>query len=87
MSKFTRGGQKLARLPIPVHIEEFYDYGGKAVCSNHVLSIKIGKFLLTSLDSCQTVKFEHFQSDFGVLSNSCSIWFPLYKFESAHLAG
>lgn len=25
-------------------IEEFYEYGGKAVCSNHVFSLKIGKF-------------------------------------------
>jgi hypothetical protein len=31
------------RLPIPVHIEEFYEYGGKAVCSNHVINFKIGK--------------------------------------------
>lgn len=25
-------------------IEEFYEYGGKAVCSNHVFNFKIGKF-------------------------------------------
>ena len=31
-----------------MHIEEFYDYGGKAVCSNHVLNIKIGKSLTLS---------------------------------------
>lgn len=24
-------------------IEEFYEYGGKAVCSNHVFNFKIGK--------------------------------------------
>ena len=34
---------KLQRLPIPVHIEEFYEYGGKAVCSNHIFNFKIGK--------------------------------------------
>jgi hypothetical protein len=33
---------KLQRLPITVNIEEFHEYGGKAVCSNHVLNFKIG---------------------------------------------
>jgi len=26
-----------------VHFEEFFEYGGKAVCSNHVFNFKIGK--------------------------------------------
>jgi hypothetical protein len=28
-------------MPTPALPEEFYDYGGKAVCSNHVIKIKI----------------------------------------------
>ena len=34
---------KLQRLPIPVHADVFKEYGYKAVCSNHVLHLKIGK--------------------------------------------
>ena len=36
-----------------MHIEEFFEYGGKAVCSNHVFNFKIGKwpFLFFSLSS------------------------------------
>lgn len=41
VSQFTQRGCKLQRLPIPVHIEEFFEYGGKAVCSNHVFNFKI----------------------------------------------
>lgn len=40
---------KLQRLPIPVHIDEFIEYGGKAVCSNHVFNFKIGKFVSQSV--------------------------------------
>lgn len=29
----------------PFLIEEFYEYGGRAVCSNHVFNFKIGKRL------------------------------------------
>ena len=43
-SKITPRGQNIKRMPTPALPEEFYDYGGKAVCSNHVIKIKIGKF-------------------------------------------
>jgi len=43
VNRYNQKPPKLQRLPIPVHIEEFYDYGGKAVCSNHVINFKIGK--------------------------------------------
>ena len=51
VSQFTQRGCKLQRLPIPVHIEEFFEYGGKAVCSNHVFNFKIGKWLTPPLSS------------------------------------
>ena len=34
----------LKRMPTPAYAEAFFDYGGKAVCSNHVIKIKIGKW-------------------------------------------
>jgi len=39
--------QKLQRLPITVNVEEFHEYGGKAVCSNHIFNFKIGKSLVS----------------------------------------
>lgn len=36
--------QKLQRLPISVNAEDFHEYGGKAMCSNHIFNFKIGKF-------------------------------------------
>jgi hypothetical protein len=34
---------KQNQVPSALLIEEFYEYGGKAVCSNHVFNFKIGK--------------------------------------------
>ena len=60
--------QKLQRLPITVNVEEFYEYGGKAVCSNHVFNFKIG-------ESNSHVSFQSCSREGGGPAHGCAALF------------
>jgi len=48
----------------PLLIEEFYEYGGRAVCSNHVFNFKIGKWLSTNTNSGRRERLSYRQNTF-----------------------